>query len=94
MSRLANYYLFRNERMKKALLALIAAPLFTVYTTFAVADDAVDASAETIKEYTEMCLNWAKDDDISNEELKPYVLKCVNDELESEGYKKVTDVKI
>lgn len=80
--------------MKRTLLALIVAPLFSITATYAVAQDAVDASAETIQEYTEMCLDWAKDDDISNEALKPYVLKCVNDELESEGYKKVSDVHI
>ncbi|MFY8328288.1 hypothetical protein [Pseudoalteromonas sp. ZZD1] len=80
--------------MKKPLLALIVAPFFSLATTYAVAQNAVEASAETIQEYTEMCLDWAKDDDISNEALKPYVLKCVNDELETEGYKKVTDVNI
>ncbi|MCQ8876926.1 hypothetical protein NQT69_02610 [Pseudoalteromonas shioyasakiensis] len=80
--------------MNKALLALIVAPLFSLTITSAVAQDEVEASAETIQEYTEMCLDWAKDDDISNEALKPYVLKCVNDELESEGYKKITDVNI
>lgn len=80
--------------MKKALLALILAPILSVSATNAIANEAPEASAEMIKEYTEMCLNWAKDDDISNEELKPYVLKCVNDELEAEGYKKVKDVQI
>lgn len=80
--------------MKKALLALILAPVFTMSASNAIANEAPEASAEMIKEYTEMCLNWAKDDDISNDELKPYVLKCVNDELEAEGYKKVNDVQI
>ncbi|MGO2013095.1 MAG: hypothetical protein ACTJH9_14240 [Pseudoalteromonas sp.] len=80
--------------MNKALLTLIAAPLFALTATYAIADEAKEASAETIQEYTEMCLDWAKDDDISNDDLKPYVLKCVNDELESEGYKKVDNVKI
>lgn len=76
------------------MLTLLVAPIFSVVATFAVAEDAVDAPEEIIQEFTEMCLDWAKDDDISNVELKPYVLKCVNDELTSEGYKKVTDVKI
>ncbi|WP_341255686.1 hypothetical protein, partial [uncultured Pseudoalteromonas sp.] len=73
--------------MNKALLALIVAPLFALSALNVVAEDAADASAETVKEYTEMCVNWAKDDDVSNEELYGYVLKCVNDELVSEGYK-------
>lgn len=80
--------------MKKTMLTLLIAPLFSVVAAFAVAEDVVDAPEEIIQEFTEMCLDWAKDDDISNVELKPYVLKCVNDELTAEGYKKVTDVKI
>ncbi|KPZ62197.1 hypothetical protein [Pseudoalteromonas sp. P1-7a] len=80
--------------MNKALLALIVAPLFSVSATAAIADDAPAASAQTIKEYTDMCVNWAKDDDVANEDLLGYVLQCVNDELESEGYKKVSSVKI
>ncbi|WP_394190560.1 hypothetical protein [Pseudoalteromonas atlantica] len=80
--------------MNKTMLTLIIAPIFSVVATFAVAEDAVDAPEEIIQEFTEMCIDWAKDDDISDSELKPYVLKCVNDELTAEGYKKVTDVKI
>ena len=80
--------------MNKALLALIVAPFFVLSAANAVANDATDASAETIQEFTEMCVSWAKEDDVSNEELNAYVLKCVNDELESEGYKKVSSVKI
>ena len=80
--------------MNKALLALIVAPLFAVSATVAIADDAPVASAQTIKEYTDMCVNWTKDDDVSNDDLFGYVLQCVNDELESEGYKKVSTVQI
>lgn len=80
--------------MNKALLALIAAPLIAVTATYAIADEEKEASSEVIQEYTQMCLDWAKDDEINNDDLKPYVLKCVNDELESEGYKKVNDVQI
>ena len=76
------------------MLTLLIAPLFSVVAAFAVAEDAVDAPEEIIQEFTEMCIDWAKDDDISDSELKAYVLKCVNDELTAEGYKKVTDVKI
>ena len=50
--------------MKKALLALIVAPLFAVSATYAVDDDFTD--------------------DVYEED----------DELESEGYKKVSSVKI
>ncbi|MEH6554255.1 hypothetical protein, partial [Pseudoalteromonas tetraodonis] len=69
--------------MNKALLALIVAPFFVLSAANTVANDATDASAETIQEFTEMCVSWAKEDDVSNEELYNYVLKCVNDELTS-----------
>jgi len=80
--------------MNKALLSLIVAPLFILSASYVQADDAIEPSAEMVKEYTEMCVNWAKDDDVSNEALYAYVLKCVNDELESEGYKTVATIKI
>ena len=56
--------------MNKALLALILAPVLSVSASNTIANEAHEASAEMIKEYTEMCLNWAKDDDISNEDIK------------------------
>lgn len=80
--------------MNKALLSLIVAPLLVVSATYAVADDTPAASADVIKEYTQMCVNWAKDEDIADDDLNVYVLNCVNDELESEGYSAVTSVKI
>ncbi|WP_213608115.1 hypothetical protein [Pseudoalteromonas sp.] len=80
--------------MNKLLLGLIVAPFFVLSAANVVANDATDASAEIIQEFTEMCVSWAKEDDISNEELYNYVLKCVNDELTAEGYNTVTAVKI
>lgn len=80
--------------MNKSLLGLIVAPFFVLSAANAVANDAKDASAETIQEFTEMCVSWAKEDDVTNEELYNYVLKCVNDELSAEGYNTVTAVKI
>lgn len=80
--------------MNKSLLGLIVAPFFVLSAANAVANDAKDASAETIQEFTEMCVSWAKEDDVTNEELYNYVLKCVNDELKAEGYNTVTAVKV
>jgi hypothetical protein len=80
--------------MNKALLTLIVAPVFLITATFTHADESIKASAETVKEYTEMCVNWAKDDQVISEEIYAYVLQCVNDELESEGYQAVSSVKI
>ncbi|MEJ6474553.1 hypothetical protein [Pseudoalteromonas piscicida] len=52
------------------------------------------APADLVQELTEMCLDWAKDDDVQASELKKYVLNCVNDELDATGYQKVKDVDI
>lgn len=80
--------------MKKALIALFSASTLLISAFAANADDAPQAPTELVQEFTEMCLGWATDDDISGSDLKPYVLKCVNDELEAEGYKKVKDITI
>ena len=77
--------------MKHSILAILLA--LSSSTVFA-EDTLPEAPKELVKDFTEMCLNWAKEDDTAPEELKTYVLNCVNDELTSEGYKKVTEVKI
>ncbi|WP_440055800.1 hypothetical protein ACSLBF_06530 [Pseudoalteromonas sp. T1lg65] len=59
------------------------------------ADDSLPvAPAELVEDLTEMCVSWAKDDGIEQAELKNYVLNCVNEELEANGYQKVTTVEI
>ena len=76
--------------MKHSILAILLALSSSVYAE----DTLPEAPKELVKDFTEMCLNWAKEDDTATEELKAYVLNCVNDQLTSEGYKKVTEVKI
>lgn len=78
--------------MNKVLLVLILVFVLSVLVFNVIVNEVFEVLVEMIKEYIEMCLNWVKDDDISNEELKLYVLKCVNDEFEVEGFKKVKDV--
>jgi hypothetical protein len=82
--------------MNKVSQTLIVATVLalSVATNVVAEDDVVHASAETVKEFTEMCVSWANDDGVDNEDLYDYVLKCVNDELESEGYHTVTTVNI
>lgn len=59
------------------------------------ADDAKEqAPAEMVAELTQMCTDWAKDDNVEAGALKKYVLDCVNEELLSNGYQAVTDVEI
>ncbi|TMN87439.1 hypothetical protein, partial [Pseudoalteromonas sp. S558] len=61
--------------MNKALLALIVAPFFALSAANAVASDTTDASAETIQEFTEMCISWAIEYDVIEEAIYIYVFK-------------------
>ncbi|MEO2266115.1 hypothetical protein [Pseudoalteromonas pernae] len=77
--------------MKRQLLSV----LFAISLTNAYAsDDLPVAPTETVKEYTQMCLDWAKEDDIDEQSLYQYVLDCVNDELTAAGYQTVEKVDI
>ncbi|MEI5638402.1 MULTISPECIES: hypothetical protein [unclassified Pseudoalteromonas] len=79
--------------MKTMVSSLFAMALFA--SSAAVANSELNpAPADLIQELTEMCLDWAKEDEVQTAELKSYVLNCVNDELEASGYDKVTDVDI
>ncbi|WP_462158529.1 hypothetical protein [Pseudoalteromonas sp. GB56] len=77
--------------MKRQLLSV----LFAIGLTNAYAnDDLPVAPTETVTEYTQMCLDWAKEDDIDEQSLYQYVLDCVNDELTAAGYQTVEKVDI
>lgn len=51
-----------------------------------------EAPQETVKSMTEMCRSWAKQDGIEDAELSSYLLNCVNDELQSQGYQPVSGI--
>ena len=46
----------------------------------------VPASEETVKAMTETCQSWAKEDGVQDSQLTSYLLDCVNNELEKEGF--------
>ena len=52
----------------------------------------VEASEETVKAVTETCRSWAKEDSIQDSELASYLLDCVNDELQGQGYLPVSSL--
>lgn len=71
--------------MKKLVLAAIV----SAFTFTATADDLPAAPMEVMKEALDACKSWAKEDEVSEAELPKYLLTCVNDELETSGFKKI-----
>ena len=52
----------------------------------------VKAPDEVIKSAADTCRSWAKDDQIEQAELAAYLLICVNEELNYQGYSSVTSI--
>lgn len=52
----------------------------------------VNAPEEAIKAVTETCRSWAKGDEVEEAELASYLLNCVNEELQYQGYTPVTSI--
>ncbi|TMO43490.1 hypothetical protein [Pseudoalteromonas ruthenica] len=74
---------------------LVLSALFAIGLHSAFAnDDLPVAPEEIIKEHTQMCLDWATEDDIDAQSQYQYVLDCVNDELSDNGYQHVQQVNI
>ena len=72
--------------MKTFIIALL---LVTAFGASAFNERAV-ASQEHLKEFVETCKRYAVEDEIRTDELKKYILDCVNEELEANGFAKVT----
>ncbi|MCG7533433.1 MULTISPECIES: hypothetical protein [Pseudoalteromonas] len=68
----------------------------TLTSTSVVADDTQlqSAPASLVAELTQMCVEWAQDDEVATDALRQYVLQCVNEELSAGGYMAVTEVDI
>lgn len=75
--------------MKKLLLIT----LLTAVSTFTFADEdnevSEQASAAYIQSVIAMCKQDATEDEVASEELKAYLLECVNDDLVSNGYNEI-----
>lgn len=72
------------------MITLVTSALFAGLLSFAVnADDRPEADIELIQEFVEYCTEIAEDDGTGDLSLPEFLLICVNQELESEGYKPV-----
>ncbi|WP_338518069.1 hypothetical protein [Alteromonas gracilis] len=56
------------------------------------ATDSETAPAELIAELQQYCTEVAEGEGTQGKPMKAFVLECVNDELESEGYQKITSL--
>ena len=72
---------FIENMMNKLLLTL-----GLLLTTSVFADDRPVADKELIVELKQYCKEVAHEDGTDGKELKVFMLECVNEELESEGY--------
>ena len=73
--------------MKKLLLTLSL-----LLSTTVMADDRPVADKELIAELKKYCTELAQEDGTDGKELKVYMLECVNEELDSEGYQPLTEL--
>lgn len=71
--------------MKQVLLTL-----GLLLTTTVMADDRPIADKELIAELKQYCTELAQEDGTDGKELKVFLLECVNEELDSEGYQLLT----
>ena len=69
---------------------LIAATLFVTLNTMA--EELPVADPAFIAELKEFCTEVANDEGVSAEDLNAFLLSCINDELESEGYQPIKKV--
>jgi hypothetical protein len=67
---------------------LLVAGLFFAAST--IADERPVADTQTIMEYKEYCKEIADDEGTGKLSVDEFLLVCVNDELESEGYQSIT----
>jgi len=66
---------------------LVASLLFAAST---LADDVPVADAQVIIEYKAYCKEIADDEGTGKLSMDEFLLTCINDELESEGYQPIT----
>jgi hypothetical protein len=73
--------------MKKLLLTLSL-----LLSTTVMADDRPVADKELIAELKQYCTELAQEDGTDGKELTVYMLECVNEELDLEGYQLLTEL--
>lgn len=68
---------------------LVAGLLFAMSTA---AEDRPVAEDDLIQEYKVYCMEIAEDEGTGKLSMDEFLLSCINDELESEGYQPITSV--
>jgi len=83
--------------MKKTLLLLTLVTLVTLFTlssNLAYSEEAepelLEASEDYVISLLRLCQNYAIEDEISKAAVNAYLLTCINDELMSRYYKRIT----
>jgi len=71
--------------MKTFLLIMLLAGSFQIGAN----DDSPKAPQKAVNEAIETCTKYAEEDEVPETEHKSFMLLCVNDELEDQGYQKV-----
>lgn len=75
-------------------VAMLFVGLFVGLTSVSLyADEKPAADEALLKELKQFCKEMAEDDGVTADKLPAYLLKCVNEELESEGYKPLTKLE-
>lgn len=59
----------------------------------ALANDAKTAPAELVAELITFCLEVATEDGTNGKRLNVFLLECVNEELESEGFEAIDELR-
>ena len=72
--------------LKKMVIALVLS--FSAATAWAY-DDKPAAPKDVVDSIVEQCKQYASEDGVKAEDMDSYVLSCVNDELDDQGYAKV-----
>lgn len=77
--------------MKKLLSSLPLVLTITLISLTSNANDITPAKADAPQEYLsaliDMCRDYVKEDAVPKSEEKKYMLDCVNEDLEMDGYK-------
>jgi hypothetical protein len=79
-----SFKFIRGRKMKKTILILCAMLSFTIF-----ADEKPKADSELIAELKQFCSEVADEDGTGDLDLPAFLLSCVNQELEEEGYRPI-----
>lgn len=50
------------------------------------------APSDTLNSAKELCKSWATEDEVTGDQLASYMMRCVNEELEYQGYSPVASI--